>query len=75
MFDFLKAPVAALGDFYILAGRAIRNIFRSPHYSDDIALQMDNIGVGSLPIVILTGFFSGLVITGLVWTTRRSGLA
>jgi phospholipid/cholesterol/gamma-HCH transport system permease protein len=30
---------------------------------DDIALQMDVIGVGSLPIVILTGFFSGLVIT------------
>ena len=63
MFDFLKAPLEALGDFYILAGRAIGNIFRSPHYGDDIALQMDNIGVGSLPIVILTGFFSGLVIT------------
>jgi phospholipid/cholesterol/gamma-HCH transport system permease protein len=63
LLDFLKPPVAALGDFYILAGRAIRNIFRSPHYTDDIALQMDNIGVGSLPIVILTGFFSGLVIT------------
>ena len=63
MLDFLKPPVAALGDFYILAGRAIRNVFRSPHYADDIALQMDNIGVGSLPIVILTGFFSGLVIT------------
>ena len=63
MFDFLKAPLQALGDFYILAGRAIGNIFRSPHYTDDIALQMDNIGVGSLPIVILTGFFSGLVIT------------
>src|SRR5690242_10297978 len=56
-------PLEALGDFYILAGRAIRNVFRSPHYTDDIALQMDNIGVGSLPIVILTGFFSGLVIT------------
>ena len=63
MFDFLKAPLQALGDFYILAARAIGNIFRSPHYTDDIALQMDNIGVGSLPIVILTGFFSGLVIT------------
>jgi phospholipid/cholesterol/gamma-HCH transport system permease protein len=63
LFDFLKAPLQALGDFYILAGRAIGNIFRSPHYTDDIALQMDNIGVGSLPIVILTGFFSGLVIT------------
>ena len=63
MLDFLKSPVAAIQDFYGLAGLAIRNIFRSPHYTDDIALQMDNIGVGSLPIVILTGFFSGLVIT------------
>ncbi len=63
MLDFLKPPVAAIQDFYILAGRAVRNVFRPPHYADDIALQMDIIGVGSLPIVILTGFFSGLVIT------------
>lgn len=63
MLDFLKPPIAAIQDFYSLAGRAIRNIFRAPHYTDDIALQMDAIGVGSLPIVILTGFFSGLVIT------------
>jgi phospholipid/cholesterol/gamma-HCH transport system permease protein len=63
LLDFLKAPVAALGDFYILTGRAFRNIFRKPHYPDDIAIQMDIIGVGSLPIVVLTGFFSGLVIT------------
>ena len=63
MLDFLKTPVAALQEFYILSGRAIANIFRGPHYADDIALQMDNIGVGSLPIVILTGFFSGVVIT------------
>jgi phospholipid/cholesterol/gamma-HCH transport system permease protein len=38
-----------------------QNIFRSPHYGDDIALQMDIIGVGSLPIAVLTGFFSGAV--------------
>ena len=63
MFDFLKPPVAALQDFYGLTGRALRNVFRGPHYADDIALQMDIIGVGSLPIVVLTGFFSGLVIT------------
>ncbi|HLW76752.1 MAG TPA: ABC transporter permease, partial [Bryobacteraceae bacterium] len=31
------------------------------HYGDDIALQMDYIGVGSLPIVVMTGFFSGAV--------------
>ena len=63
MLDFLTTPVAALQDFIILAGRALRNVFRQPHYTDDIFLQMDIIGVGSLSIVILTGFFSGLVIT------------
>ena len=45
----------------MLAGRAMKNVFRSPHYGDDIALQMDVIGVGSLPIAVLTGFFSGAV--------------
>ena len=45
----------------MLAGSALRNVFRTPHYSDDIFLQMDLIGVGSLPIVILTGSFSGAV--------------
>lgn len=63
MLEFLKSPVEALQDFYILAGRALKNIFRPPHYVDDIALQMDSIGVGSLPIVILIGFFTGFVIT------------
>jgi phospholipid/cholesterol/gamma-HCH transport system permease protein len=63
LLDFLKPPVAAIQDFFALAGLALRNVFRSPHYVDDVALQMDIIGVGSLPIVILTGFFSGLVIT------------
>jgi phospholipid/cholesterol/gamma-HCH transport system permease protein len=48
-------------EFFLLAGKALKNIFRSPHYSDDIALQMDVIGVGSLPIAVLTGFFSGAV--------------
>ena len=63
MLDFLKPPLEALQDFYVLSGRAIKNIVRPPHYVDDIAMQMDIIGVGSLPIVILTGFFSGVVIT------------
>ena len=47
----------------MLAGRALRNVFRAPHYTDDIIMQMDIIGVGSLPIVVLTGFFSGVVIS------------
>ena len=61
MLDFLKTPVLAIQEFYQLSGRAVLNVFRRPHYADDIFLQMDTIGVGSLPIVMLTGFFSGAV--------------
>jgi phospholipid/cholesterol/gamma-HCH transport system permease protein len=61
LLDFLKPPVQAFQDFIILAGTSFRNIFRSPHYVKDIFIQMDVIGVGSLPIVILIGFFSGII--------------
>jgi phospholipid/cholesterol/gamma-HCH transport system permease protein len=61
LLDLLKPPILAFQEFYLLAGRAFRNIFRRPHYFNDIILQMDIIGVGSLPIVLLTGFFSGAV--------------
>ena len=61
LLDLLKAPVIAVQEFFLLTGRAVVNIFRAPHYTDDIALQMDNIGVGSLFIVVLTGLFSGAV--------------
>jgi phospholipid/cholesterol/gamma-HCH transport system permease protein len=61
LLDFLKPPVLAVQDFFILTGTAIRNLARKPHYANDIFLQMDAIGVGSLPIVILIGAFSGAV--------------
>ncbi|MGH9480861.1 MAG: MlaE family ABC transporter permease [Terriglobales bacterium] len=50
-----------LGAFSLLAGKAFRNVFARPFYGGDTLLQMDAIGVGSLPIVILTGFFTGAV--------------
>ena len=61
MLDLLKEPVVSIQEFFILSGRAVRNVVRRPHYLDDIILQMDVIGFGSLPIVILTGFFTGAV--------------
>lgn len=61
MFDFIKSPIETFQEFLYLTARAFRNIFRSPHYADDIFIQMDVIGVGSLPIVILIGFFSGII--------------
>jgi phospholipid/cholesterol/gamma-HCH transport system permease protein len=61
LLDFVKEPVLAAQDFFLLSGRALKNIVRRPHYGDDIILQMDTIGVGSLPIVVMIGFFSGAV--------------
>lgn len=60
--DFAKQRVLAVQEFTLLSGRALENIFRSPHYGTDIIRQMDLIGFGSLPIVVLTGFFTGAVL-------------
>ncbi len=62
MLDFLKAPIAEFQDFIFLCSSAVRNIFRSPHYADDVFFQMDAIGVGSLPIVMMIGFVSGVIL-------------
>ncbi len=47
----------------LLAARAARGIFKRPRYIPEIITQMDVIGVGSLSIVLLTGFFTGGVLT------------
>ena len=44
-----------------LSARAIANIGTRPRYMQDVLDQMDDIGVGSLPIVLLSGFFIGAV--------------
>ncbi|MBB5059833.1 phospholipid/cholesterol/gamma-HCH transport system permease protein [Granulicella aggregans] len=59
---FLKQRVAAVQEYSLLTGQAVANIFSGPHYWDDVFTQMDSIGVGSMPIVILTGFFTGCVL-------------
>jgi phospholipid/cholesterol/gamma-HCH transport system permease protein len=57
-----KRGVLAVQEYALLSGRALGNLFRRPFYRSDIFLQADIIGVGSLPIVILTGFFLGGVL-------------
>ncbi|MBA3714591.1 MAG: ABC transporter permease [Pyrinomonadaceae bacterium] len=46
----------------LLAAGAARRLFRRPSYINEMIQQMDAIGVGSLPIIILTGFFTGGVL-------------
>jgi phospholipid/cholesterol/gamma-HCH transport system permease protein len=59
---YLKEKVAAVQDYAILSGTAIADIFTRPHYWADVFTQMDSIGVGSMPIIVLTGFFTGCVL-------------
>ena len=57
-----KHLIQSLQDYALLSGRALGNLFRRPLYLADIFTQADSIGVGSLPIVLLTGFFTGGVL-------------
>ncbi len=59
---FAKQLVSSVQEYSLLAGRAVGNLFSSPRYWADIYTQMDSIGFGSLPIVVLTGFFTGAVL-------------
>ncbi|MBZ2183186.1 MAG: ABC transporter permease [Bryobacter sp.] len=63
LLDYLKSPVQTFQDFLVLTGRSVRNLTRPPIYWRDVLMQMDSIGVGSLPIVALIGAFSGIVMT------------
>ncbi len=56
-----KRPLQHLQDYSYLAARTIASLFTPPIYVNDLLEQMDIIGIGSLPIVLLTGFFIGAV--------------
>jgi len=60
--EFVKRGVLAVQDFTLLLVRSLRRAFTPPRYIVDTILQMDVIGVGSLPIVLLTGLFTGGVL-------------
>ncbi|MGH9486923.1 MAG: MlaE family ABC transporter permease [Terriglobales bacterium] len=63
LLGWIRDHLEGLGSFSMLTGSAFKNIFTRPFYGGDVVLQMDSIGVGSLPIVILTGFFTGAVMS------------
>ncbi len=57
-----KAKVAGVQSYVTLAWNALRFTFVRPFYFSDLVQQMDAIGVQSLGIVLLTGFFTGMVL-------------
>ena len=57
-----KRKIHRLQDYFTLAWNSLRFIFARPFYASDVVQQMDAIGVQSLAIVLLTGFFTGMVL-------------
>ena len=60
---YAKGIVASVQEYSLLTWRAISALGSQPRYIADTFTQMDYVGFGSLPIVILTGFFTGCVLT------------
>ena len=55
----LLRAVYEIQEATLMAGRAFRRALSRPRYFREIMIQMDEIGVGSLMIVVLTGAFTG----------------
>jgi phospholipid/cholesterol/gamma-HCH transport system permease protein len=60
--EWAKAKVLSVQEYTLLSLQSIANVFRKPVYFADMVQQADLIGWGSLPIVVLTGFFTGGVL-------------
>ncbi len=60
--DYVKRSLLAVQEYSLLSVRSVTNLFRHPRYISDAIQQADLIGVGSLPIVVLTGLFTGIVL-------------
>jgi phospholipid/cholesterol/gamma-HCH transport system permease protein len=57
-----KQSVHSVQEYFTLAWNSLRFAFARPFYYDDVIQQMDEIGVKSLGIVLLTGMFTGMVL-------------
>jgi len=58
-----KLAVKEVQDVSVLTARSAASLFRRPFYVRDILIQMETVGVGSLAVCLLTGFFTGAVLT------------
>jgi phospholipid/cholesterol/gamma-HCH transport system permease protein len=70
--NFATRALLELQETTLMATRALRGVFKRPHYVAETIAQMDAIGVGSLTIIILTGFFTGGVLTVQTFPTLKS---
>ena len=56
---WLKAALLQVQEYVLLVAAVVRGATSRPYYRRDIVLQFEAIGIGSLVVVSLTGFFTG----------------
>src|SRR6266446_10280100 len=61
--NFVTRSIFELQETTLMTARAVAGVFKGPRYLPETVSQMDVIGVGSLTIILLTGFFTGGVMT------------
>src|SRR5215212_10989943 len=69
--NFALRALLEVQETTLLAVRAASRLFRRPSYLPEMITQMDVIGVGSLTIIVLTGFFTGGVLTLQTYPTLK----
>jgi phospholipid/cholesterol/gamma-HCH transport system permease protein len=60
--NWLKRAALEVQEYVFLTAAAIRGAFSRPFYRHDVVEQLDAIGVQSMTVVLLTGFFTGAVL-------------
>ncbi len=60
--DWAKTAVLEVQEYMKLQAATVRGVFSRPFYLHDVVEQFDQIGIGSLTVVLLTGFFTGAVL-------------
>ena len=69
--NFALRALLEVQETTLLAARAARRLFRRPYYVNEMIEQMNVIGVGSLTIILLTGFFTGGVLALQTYPTLK----
>src|SRR3954452_6008165 len=57
--NWIKAALLEVQEYARLLAAAVRGMFTRPFYFRDVVEQFDAIGIGSLTVILLTGFFTG----------------
>src|ERR1700730_12927057 len=70
--NIVARSLLELQETTVLAARGLVGVFERPRYIPETIAQVGAIGVGSLTIIVLTGFFTGGVLTVQTFPTLKA---